>query len=472
MREMIGLGSDTTGGSSVSDLRKSYRHNRQKSLSASASIQMMRDVSSLSIPVKPEIDVPPLTTKDDSEVLRQGRAERRSNRRKTLSASGDIKMMRTASVREDVRRQSGRFDSKLSKSQPDKQMSNSFANVEVERRLGTSSSRIDLRECGSKSSVLVSDSNLSIREMSEPIATMTIEKSKISHDAEETRTDAYSDDDEHSDADDLPDVQEEDKIRKSMPPTPKRTLFESARDYFRGRRYKVVSSLFGTMICFFFVGMRLEAVMIETGVINDSENTWNLAASVSFWIEFLLLTCFILGDFFILYLFRHEKSVNNRDRRVFVTAIIDLCICAGCWGFLVGAQVQRCCDKDEKRLLGGSTTTDEKHGYETPIECCPAFGERLYGGFGDIEMFTSLVALRALRFWAGKRVVRIVGKRLGWPEVPIVSSELDALVMHPLDPLYERQGQGYSHASEKLKDRTGTIVDIWELGSDAASRYC
>ena len=44
--------------------------------------------------------------------------------------------------------------------------------------------------------------------------------------------------------------------------------------FLRSRTYRLISGVFGTMLVFFVIGMRIEAFLIETGVMPDSENTW------------------------------------------------------------------------------------------------------------------------------------------------------------------------------------------------------
>jgi hypothetical protein len=125
--------------------------------------------------------------------------------------------------------------------------------------------------------------------------------------------------------------------------------------------------------------MRLEGVMIETGVLPNPENTWHLGPKVAFWLEAALLICFIIGGAIIVLSFPHQTRF---DRCIFVAAGIDILISAACLIFLIVSQVQRCCGTyffNEKEIYGDTTY----------VECCPSFGERLYGGFGIVELFTS-----------------------------------------------------------------------------------
>ena len=44
--------------------------------------------------------------------------------------------------------------------------------------------------------------------------------------------------------------------------------------FLKSRTYRLISGVFGTMLVFFVIGMRIEAFLIETGVMPDAENTW------------------------------------------------------------------------------------------------------------------------------------------------------------------------------------------------------
>ena len=44
--------------------------------------------------------------------------------------------------------------------------------------------------------------------------------------------------------------------------------------FLQSRTYRLISGVFGTMLVFFIIGMRIEAFLIETGIMPDSENTW------------------------------------------------------------------------------------------------------------------------------------------------------------------------------------------------------
>ena len=46
------------------------------------------------------------------------------------------------------------------------------------------------------------------------------------------------------------------------------------REFMQTQSYRLMSGVFGTMIAFFLVGMRVEIFLIETGTISDNQNTW------------------------------------------------------------------------------------------------------------------------------------------------------------------------------------------------------
>jgi hypothetical protein len=276
-----------------------------------------------------------------------------------------------------------------------------------------------------------------------------------------------SDDDDCSDAGDVPEVREVDK-QKGIVLKPKRTISLMMRSYFRSRKYVVFSSVFGTMLCFFLVGLRLEAVMIETGVLIDSRNTWHLKANFSFWFEVFFLACFLIGDCLMLYILRPNKWLDVKDRRLFIAAVLDSLICSLCLVLLMTSQAIRCCNINEKRFLAEDGKSAEGGGSSMVVECCPAFGNRMYGGFGNIEMFTSLIILRLLRFWAARVIVQT------FDGIFLKSKESDAQLpnddfmesedtLHPFDPLHDPEPKEMSHDDLNLKKITGTIVDLWNL---------
>ena len=56
--------------------------------------------------------------------------------------------------------------------------------------------------------------------------------------------------------------------------TPNRFSLLHLREVMQTQSYRLMSGVFGTMIAFFLVGMRVEIFLIETGTISDNQNTW------------------------------------------------------------------------------------------------------------------------------------------------------------------------------------------------------
>ena len=77
-----------------------------------------------------------------------------------------------------------------------------------------------------------------------------------------------------SDFEDVPDVTESVKSKKILDDAgPQKSSFNWS-DFLQSRRYRFMSGVFGTMVAFFIVGMRVEAFLIESGTIIDTKNTW------------------------------------------------------------------------------------------------------------------------------------------------------------------------------------------------------
>jgi hypothetical protein len=220
------------------------------------------------------------------------------------------------------------------------------------------------------------------------------------------------------------------------------------------------------MICFFLVGLRLEAVMIETGVLIDSRNTWHPKAFISFWLEVFFLICFLIVDCLMLYILQPKKWFDLKDRRLFLASAIDFLICSLCLVLLMISQASRCCDKNEKRFLAKGIQSG-KDDFDVIVECCPTFGNRMYGGFGRIELFTSLIVLRLFRFWLAKSIIMTYDRLFLKLKKSNDQLHDDALIetentFHPFDPLHEANPKETSHDNLEFQKMTGTIIDLWK----------
>lgn len=94
----------------------------------------------------------------------------------------------------------------------------------------------------------------------------------MGNDGDIDTVDTAGSDDGHSDIDDVPDIapSEKAKLDEVKPVVP---LGDKLRAFFSGRMYKHMSAIFGTMVCFFLVGMRVETLLHATGAIGDPGNT-------------------------------------------------------------------------------------------------------------------------------------------------------------------------------------------------------
>ena len=78
---------------------------------------------------------------------------------------------------------------------------------------------------------------------------------------------------------------------------------------------------------------------------------------------------------------------DNDHLHLVVASIFDLLLSGLCLALLLGAEIRRCCYE------GG--------------DCCEQFGSRTYGGLGNIEPLTALIAIRVFRYKFGRLVRRM-----------------------------------------------------------------
>ena len=250
-------------------------------------------------------------------------------------------------------------------------------------------------------------------------------------------TDDYS----HLEDDDLPVVEHVAHVPAPPPPT----LADRMRRYFRSRQYRLISAVFGTNVCFFFVAMRVEAILLGTGILYDLGNTFHFSALVSFYWELGVLSLFLLGDAIILGLFFSSRNKGHKDRLVCVSALLDIVLVACCVTILVMAEVNRCCNDDSyldgnkpRFLAAAADDTDDAYKIKKPIviECCPTFGSRLYGGVGNLEPFTALIALRLFRFLLARFLIQTFAGRT--QEADQDPNSQTVSLHHPFSPFYSK----------------------------------
>jgi len=253
------------------------------------------------------------------------------------------------------------------------------------------------------------------------------------------------DDGDCSDFEDLPAISALEETHRRKEKAQKVLLTHRVRGYCLGRRCVLLSLVF-TMLCFLLVSKRIEFYLFDIGLIErDSEPV--PSEHVIFWLLFGFLILFIVGDMSILFLFRPSKMESYEDHRVFTSAIIDFFICSTCLGLLTASQlVDLCCGQDASRLLGNEE-----------IKCCGKFGHILSNP--EIEMGVSILAFRVLRFWAAGVIVSKLDEITGRDGARDEKGDAQPTVNLPFDPLYEMHGpEEESH----LAGETGSIVELWE----------
>jgi len=226
------------------------------------------------------------------------------------------------------------------------------------------------------------------------------------------------------------------------------TISDRIRQYYMGRRFRLFSNVFGTLVAFFLVGQRVEAFISSQNIVDDKIYvSFALPNAVVFWSLFAWMVMFIMTSCCIFYFMGHLGGLKtSSERKAYVAAIVDIVLCSVCLILFCVAESQRCCySSDSKADFGG---VDYKYG---PAPCaCPPFGSRLYGGLGNIEPFVSLILLRVFRFWVARTIVNSLAAT--------AKERLEAEPM-PTDPFAVFSEPG---GPRGLDDR-GTIGELWQI---------
>lgn len=260
-----------------------------------------------------------------------------------------------------------------------------------------------------------------------------------------------------SDLDDVPEVSPE-KCVKQEQPDEHLMLGDRIRSFLDTHKYRLFSGIFGTIVCFFLIGMRVEVLNIKTGRVDDDENTWHIAdlKTVFYW-EVSWLGMFVCMSMLTMFLFRPRSCSPKRYDMVWAGGL-DIMLSGLCLGLLMWSEVERCCSEQV-----------------TNYDCCSSFGSRIYGGIGNIEPFTSLIVLRVLRFSLGRRIVKTWNVWKGTHKKkrrPPVNTGSIAITRRPLDARkryssgslspydFDEAHHGDSHHSSSA-DEAGTIEELW-----------
>ena len=245
--------------------------------------------------------------------------------------------------------------------------------------------------------------------------------------------------DDESDIDDVPEAMLFDEMTST-----KRTRLRNfdLTAFFGGHRYRTMSLLFGPMLCFFFIAIRVEVFNIYAGIFIDQTNIWYNEnydlLTPSFWVE-VGLYCAMMVEMILVTVVYFKKRERTESLMHFVSATFGFLISLMCLLLLLISEVKRCCPNPSSsyeeessaygeadlhtcsaeevpwkdRMLASYSGKDYGDGspvVDKPIYCCPKFGTRKCGGLGIIEPFTCLIALYPLRFIIAGYILKLFGR--------------------------------------------------------------
>jgi len=248
-----------------------------------------------------------------------------------------------------------------------------------------------------------------------------------------------SDDGYESVIDDVPEAM----LLDSMASTKRSRLrnFDLAT-FLGGKRYRTMSLLFGPMLCFFFIAIRVEVFNIYAGLFIDQTNIWYNKnydlLTPSFWVE-VGLYCAMMIEMIAVTAVYFKKRDRAESLIQIVAATFGFLMSLMCLLLLLISEVKRCCPNPSSsyeeessaygetdmytcsveevpwkdRMLASYSRKDYGDGspvVDKPIYCCPKFGTRKCGGLGIIEPFTCLIALYPLRFIVAGYILKLFGR--------------------------------------------------------------
>lgn len=198
------------------------------------------------------------------------------------------------------------------------------------------------------------------------------------------------------------------------------TFQERMQSIFFSKPYRLLNELFGTMIAFFLVGMRVEVLILESKSIQDLDTTFHLTVQAAFTFLAIWLSLLITLSSIILAV-SDEHHLKHR-----LASSIDIVLGLVSLIVLLVAESQRCCDD------------------AADYGCCGPFGSRTYGGLGDIEPFSCIIGLRVFRYFAAKHLLRFMHKTEDQDD------DDESVEIQP-EP-----------SKEDMVEVHGNIVDLWQ----------
>mmetsp|Transcript_3585 Transcript_3585/g.5202 ORF Transcript_3585/g.5202 Transcript_3585/m.5202 type:complete len:849 (+) Transcript_3585:1-2547(+) len=241
------------------------------------------------------------------------------------------------------------------------------------------------------------------------------------------------------------------------------------------KSYTLASALFGTMVLFFCLGLRIELILLETCEMTDHLNTWNFLPNRvgAFWIIFCWLLFFIAESSITCMLFGRKGEHFNAV--ILMAGIMDIILSGVCLSLFLWAEIERCCscNDGENYSLKAGYSNEDSNSCESPTPdslCCPTFGSRLCHGLGSIEPIVALIALRIFRFQAGQILVSFHDqlKRIMTKENDEdVEARPDSDECKKSNTLLDSNGIEHEKRID-FNHETGTIAELWIL---ALSQY-
>lgn len=155
---------------------------------------------------------------------------------------------------------------------------------------------------------------------------------------------------------------------------------------YQKKTYNMFDTVIGTCFCLYLVAMRIEILLVDSCKIFISTNSLEFSISVTFWLEFALLTYFTISS--TLFVVAHYKSFTSTHRfQVIAAESCDIILSCVCILLLLLSEFFRCTSHD-----------------------CATFGKRTEVGY--IEPFTAIVVFRPLRHIVGHRLGKLWEKRM------------------------------------------------------------
>jgi hypothetical protein len=287
------------------------------------------------------------------------------------------------------------------------------------------------------------------------------------------------------------------KLQQRLSPTAIKKFYHG---YFVGGSHALFSHVFGSIIVFFLIGMRLETFNAVTGIYAPSVNTWELRLNVAFWWQATWYMLFLIVSGLAVWAVHPSECKSIPERRAFAAAVFDIFLSILCLTLLFVADAQRCCDGESygleeglgrrflRLLKGEEEEPKDSYGeeslyaaadpyasesgiYDDDIytQCCPFWGSRTYGGYGNIEPCTALIGLRVLRFYFAKHFVRLMAKDAGKEAASSASTNQEHSAEDHHDDGHgdksaeDHHDDGHGDSHGHVGADKGTALELWQL---------